>query len=72
MLKNLLYTLAACLFAAPIAVWVYLVALGCAYQTSSAGCGIELSDFWDADFLYIACLPWLLAIVCVYVGRKRQ
>ena len=72
MLKVLLYILTACLLAAPVAAWTYLVALGCAYQTSSSSCGVHLADFWDDEFLIIAALPWLLGILCLVIGLRRR
>ena len=72
MLKILLYVLAACLLAAPVAAWAYLVALGCAHQTGSSGRGVELANFWDAEFLMVAVLPWLLGVVCLIMGLKRR
>jgi hypothetical protein len=70
MLKILLYILAACLLAVPVAAWAYLVALGCAYGTNSSGCGVQLADFWDTDFLIVAALPWLLGIFCLFMVLK--
>ena len=72
MLRILLYAAAVCLFAGPIAAWVYLVALGCAYQTGSSDCGFQLSDFWDSEFVVIAAVPWLLAGLCLFFGLKRR
>lgn len=72
MLKILLYILAICLLAAPVAAWAYLVMLGCGYQTNSSGCTLRLTDFWDNEFLMIAALPWLLGIICLILVRKRR
>lgn len=72
MLKIVLYVLAACLLAMPIAAWVYIVEMACGYQTSSSGCGVQLVDFWDAEFLTIAAIPWLLGLFCLFMGRRRR
>ena len=69
--KIFLSILAACLFAAPVAAWAYLVALGCAYGTNSSGCGVQLANFLDTEFLIIAALPWLLGAFCLFKLLKK-
>ncbi|NVK35830.1 MAG: hypothetical protein HWE23_15185 [Rhodobacteraceae bacterium] len=70
MLKIFFYVLAAFLIVGSIAAWAYIVLLGCAYNTSSYGCGLELADFFDGDFSFLAAVPWLLGILCLYLARK--
>ncbi|WP_048648329.1 hypothetical protein [Nitratireductor soli] len=73
-MKITLAILAVLAFAAPVAVWAALSSAMCGHAART-GCGIELSDFIDDEFMMIAALPWLLAaalgLLAWRVGQKR-
>lgn len=71
-MKILLYIVAALTLLGPIAAWAYIVALGCAYKTNSPNCGVRLEDYWDAEFLTLAALPWLIGIICLIAAARKR
>lgn len=71
-MKILLYIVAALTLLGPIAAWTYIVALGCAYKTNSPNCGVRLEDYWDAEFLTLAALPWLIGIICLIAAARKR
>lgn len=56
-MKVFLYIIAGFLLIGPLLAWTYLIALGCAYNTGSSSCDIELRDYLDTEFLLLAALP---------------
>ena len=70
MMRFFLYVLAGLAFAGPVLFWAYVSAMACAFVTSSTGCSVTISDFWDSEFLAIAALPWMLCVVCILIARR--
>ena len=66
----LLYVLAAIALVGPILLWAYMVAMACAFVTNASGCGVDLSDFWDDEFLWIAVLPWAIGGAMILAARR--
>lgn len=69
-MKIFLYLAAAILLIGPLLAWGYLVALGCAYVTSSSGCSVGLDDFFDLELLQLAAIPWLVGLVCLIIALR--
>ena len=71
-MKILLYLLAAIAFIGPILFWAYLSAMACAFVTNSnnGACGVELSDFWDEEFLEVALVPWIIGVLFAVLGYR--
>ena len=54
----------------PVLFWVYVSAMACAFVTNSNGCGVDLADFWDDEFISIAALPWALGVALIWMARR--
>ena len=70
-MKIFLYTVASIMLLGPVAAWTYIVALGCAYKTNAPNCGVRPEDYWDAEFLTLAALPWLIGVVCLIAASAE-
>lgn len=71
-MKVFLYIIAGFLLIGPLLAWTYLIALGCAYNTGSSSCDIELRDYLDTEFLLLAALPWVLGLICLYAAIRKR
>jgi len=57
---------------APIAFWLYISSLACAFATNATNCGPSLGAFWDQEFLQIAALPWAISLGCFWGVKKSD
>lgn len=71
-MRVFLHLLAAVALIGPIIFWAYVAAMACAFLTNSnnSACGVDLSDFLDAEFLEMAVVPWGFAVVCILVANR--
>jgi len=72
LMKVFLYIVAFITLLAPLAAWTYIIALGCAYNTNSSNCNIELHDYLDPEFLQLAALPWFIGIICLITAMRKR
>ena len=71
-MKIFLFTIAAVTFLAPLAVWAYLVLLGCTYNTSASSCGVRFYDYLDMEFLALTAIPWLICATCLVIALRKR